>query len=497
MDGMTEHSGPQTADPSAAQAAPEAGPQAGPRVTGDQMRDVDRLRRSTSDRYIAGVAGGLGRHFDVDPTLVRVVLAVLTLFGGAGVLVYGAVWLFVPEDGQDRAPVEVGTDVRRVILIVAAIIALSIVFGTPFFGNGWGHGFPIPVLVIGVIALALFATRAQRRDRAPDQPPAPWGTVPDPSRAGLPPYATEGTAMTTSTDTHTRIDPGQPPAWMPPPVPAYVPPPPRPRRTGLVLFWPTLALIAIALGILGIYDISNPVTLSAYGAVPVAITGLMLLVGAFVGRPGGLIFLGFASSIALVVTSIVGVATDGNRVDNQDLRAVPRTAAAVEGSYHVPSGTIELDLTEVGDLAALDGRTVDLGTNAGEVTVIVPRGLDVHVAADIRYAGQITIGDETRDGLGQSMDRTLTTSSPDERADPRPHDRGPRRPDHRRPRASPTPATRSLPMSEPLQQPPVDRSVKIPHLVFGLLFLGVAVVWALAVAGVITEDRLPSWPPRC
>ena len=90
-------------------------------------------------------------------------------------------------------------------------------------------------------------------------------------------------------------------------------------------------------------------TISAYGAVPVAITGLMLLVGAFVGRPGGLIFLGFASTIALVVTSIVGVATDGNRVDNQDLRVVPRTAAAVESSYHVPSGTIEVDLTEVGD----------------------------------------------------------------------------------------------------------------------------------------------------
>ena len=50
-------------------------------------------------------------------------------------------------------------------------------------------------------------------------------------------------------------------------------------------------------------------------------------------------------------------------------------------------------------------------------------------------------------------------------------------------------------MSEPLQPSPVDRSVKIPHLVFGLLFLGVAVIWALAVTGVITEDRLPVLAP--
>ena len=49
------------------------------------MRDVNRLRRSTTDRYIAGVAGGLGRHFDIDPTVIRVLLAVLTFFGGAGV----------------------------------------------------------------------------------------------------------------------------------------------------------------------------------------------------------------------------------------------------------------------------------------------------------------------------------------------------------------------------------------------------------------------------
>ncbi|MEO7350489.1 MAG: PspC domain-containing protein, partial [Marmoricola sp.] len=343
---MNEQSGPQTADPTNAQ----SGPQSGPRVSGDQMRDVDRLRRSSSDRYIAGVAGGLGRHFDVDPTIIRVVLAVLTFFGGAGVLVYAAVWLFVPEDGQDRAPIEVGTDVRRIILLVAGVIALSIAFGTPFLGNGWGNGFPIPLLVIGLVAVALFATRSQRSQaRLGNRPPPPWGSVPVSSQTSSAtpnsPYAPEGTTMTATTDT--RVDPGQPPAWMPPPVAAYVPPP-RPRRTGLVLFWPTLAMIAIALGILGIYDTSNSVTISAYGALPVAITGLMLLVGAFVGRPGGLIALGFASSIALVVTSIVGVASDGtNGLDNRDVREVPTSAAALDAGYHVPSGTIEIDLSRV------------------------------------------------------------------------------------------------------------------------------------------------------
>jgi phage shock protein PspC (stress-responsive transcriptional regulator) len=388
-----------------------AEPQSGPRVSGDQMRDVNRLRRSTSDRYIAGVAGGLGRHFDVDPTIIRVVLVVLTFFGGAGVLVYAAVWLFVPEDGDTRAPIEVGTDVRRIILIAAGVIGASIVFGTPFLGNGWGHGFPLPLLVIGLIAVALFVTRGQRRNG--HRPPPPWGSVPVHDQGSMSyaqSYPQEGSTMTTASTTDTRVDPSQPPAWMPPSAPPYVPPP-RPRRTGVFLFWPTLALIAIALGTLGIFDTSSSVTISAYAALAVAITGAMLIVGAFVGRPGGLIALGFVSTLALVVTSVIGAATGSSSIENKDVRDVPTTAAALAAGYHIKTGTIEVDLTQVSDPASLDGRTVDLDLNAGEITVYVPPGVNVHVDGNVKYAGQIDIGDDSRGGLGVSLDRTILAST--------------------------------------------------------------------------------------
>jgi phage shock protein PspC (stress-responsive transcriptional regulator) len=367
------------------------------------MRDVDRLRRSTSDRYIAGVAGGLGRHFDIDPTIVRVVLAVLTFFGGAGLLVYGAVWLFVPEDGQDRAPIEVGTEVRRIILIVAGVIALSIVFGTPFLGNGWGNGFPIPLLVIGLVVLALILTRGQRRtgyDR--NQPPPPWGSVP------TSPPAPEGSTMTT---TDTRFAQGQqPPAWMPPRAPAYVPPPPRPRRTGLVLFWPTLAIIAIALGTLGIFDTSSSVSPSAYVALAVAITAVMLLVGAFVGRPGGLIALGIFASIALGVTSGVEASTDWE-TGGETLNVRPLTAVAVQDVYSVPNGQLSLDLTGVRNIAALDGREIDLHLNAGEIDVTLPPGINAIVDAEMHFAGDISIDGSHAGGFDQSLTRTITGST--------------------------------------------------------------------------------------
>ncbi len=409
MDDMNEQSGPdagtQTGSPTGTQTGP-SGQQSGPRVSGEQMRDVDRLRRSSSDRYIAGVAGGLGRHFDVDPTIIRVVLAVLTFFGGAGLLVYGAVWLFVPEDGQATAPVEVSTDARRIILLVAGVIALSVVFGSPFFGGGWGHGFPLSLLVIGLILVALFATRDQRRLNR-NKPPAPWGSVPPAAQQPYQPPAPEGSTMTI---TDTRPESGQqPPAWMPPPPPAYVPPP-RPRRTGLVLFWPTLAMIAIALGTLGIFDVNGSVQPSAYVALAVAVIAVMLLVGAFVGRPGGLIALGIIASLGLGVTSAVEASTDWE-TGGETLRLSPVSAIAVQDTYTVPNGQITLDLTEIRDIAALDGREIDLHLNAGEIDVTLPQGLNAIVNADMRFAGDITIDGSQRSGFDQSMTRTVTGST--------------------------------------------------------------------------------------
>jgi phage shock protein PspC (stress-responsive transcriptional regulator) len=72
------------------------------------------LRRSTDDRMLAGVAGGLARYFDVDATLVRIAFVVLTIVGGgAGVPLYLAAWLLIPEDGADKSIAASFLDSRR------------------------------------------------------------------------------------------------------------------------------------------------------------------------------------------------------------------------------------------------------------------------------------------------------------------------------------------------------------------------------------------------
>jgi len=69
-----------------------------PEKTGAQSepRLVRRLQLSNSDRKIAGVCGGLGEYFELDPVLFRAAFVVLAFAGGLGILLYLALWLVVP-----------------------------------------------------------------------------------------------------------------------------------------------------------------------------------------------------------------------------------------------------------------------------------------------------------------------------------------------------------------------------------------------------------------
>jgi phage shock protein C len=60
-----------------------------------------RLMRSRTDRKVAGVCGGIAEYFDVDPTLVRVLWLIITLFsGGLGIIAYIIAWSVMPEEPE-------------------------------------------------------------------------------------------------------------------------------------------------------------------------------------------------------------------------------------------------------------------------------------------------------------------------------------------------------------------------------------------------------------
>jgi phage shock protein PspC (stress-responsive transcriptional regulator) len=92
-----------------------------------------RLLRSRSDRVIGGVCGGLGRYFNVDPTIFRIGAVVLTFIGGAGLLAYLAALLLIPSDDS---PAAAGAPAgrNRWLAIVGVIVLLCVTW--PFLLGG-------------------------------------------------------------------------------------------------------------------------------------------------------------------------------------------------------------------------------------------------------------------------------------------------------------------------------------------------------------------------
>lgn len=118
---------------------------------------VRRLERSASDRMLAGVCGGLGRYFELNPAFFRVGFVVLTLLGGAGVLVYLAAVLVMPAEAKERSIAEQVLEERRerpwplvglAVVGVALLVLLSHATLWPAAGAGW-----IFVLVVGLVVL--------------------------------------------------------------------------------------------------------------------------------------------------------------------------------------------------------------------------------------------------------------------------------------------------------------------------------------------------------
>ena len=81
---------------------PTAPAQAGATQTGATQTGA-ALRRPFEGRVLTGVAEGLGRYFGVDTTLVRIGFVVLTVIGGAGVPLYLAGLLLIPDEGSDQS----------------------------------------------------------------------------------------------------------------------------------------------------------------------------------------------------------------------------------------------------------------------------------------------------------------------------------------------------------------------------------------------------------
>jgi phage shock protein PspC (stress-responsive transcriptional regulator) len=407
MNDTTEQS-----SPAAAPSAPSTPPPNPPRPP---------LVRSRSDRKVAGVAGGIAAYLGIDPLILRIVVVVLTLFGGSGLLLYAAGWLLIPDEGEQHSEIErlVGRDrehgpsVGAIIVTVVGLIVLVTSLGVgAAFGHGWWFGGPDlwPVIVVGaIVALVWYARRDQSAQLVAAAPTPP----PYPPTSGTP--ATDASAP--ASQATTLVDPAVLPAavtvpaagggsdvppsdpWTPGPTPP-APTPAKKTKQRSVLGALTWWVLLVAAGVMWLLERTGAADISAttFAAVLLGITGLGLVVGAFVGRSRGLVALGILLSLTtalLAATPSVGNGRTGTVV------WTPTTVSSVPSDgYELAAGKSTLDLSST----SLDSAAeVHVQQGAGRMVVIVPSTARVVLDASVGI-GSIRGPDERHDdGFGPTL----------------------------------------------------------------------------------------------
>ncbi|WP_162891064.1 PspC domain-containing protein [Aeromicrobium sp. A1-2] len=341
-----------------------------------RLRTITDMKRSTDDRMLGGVASGAAKYLNIDPVIVRVVIAVLTVVGFAGLILYVAAWFLLPAEGEERS---IAADwfkldkneeqVRIAGMVGAAVLAVIAIVGDN--GYAW-WGFPW-LLVPAAAIYYLFAVRPRRRRAAAAELAAYYAQHAQPVGAR------------TQTPAH---EPQL--ARRPPMVGGSYARPPRDQSWALT--WLTLSLAAIALASTRIYaEYHESAPWPTYVAVALGVVAIGLLVSTVLGHGGPLIAIGILLAAALAIGSLIPSGRIGADYPT------PLDAGQVDGTYKHGVGLLELDLTDVADPDALLGRTVSIRAGVGQTKVMVPAGLNVEVTSQLG-AGQVVIFDRQAEG---------------------------------------------------------------------------------------------------
>ena len=335
-----------------------------------RLRTITDMHRSSDDRVVAGVCAGAARYLNIDPIVVRVVIAVLTVAGFAGVILYVAAWLLLPAEGEPKSiladwfRIDRNEEQVRVAGLVAATIlaALSIIGDS---GWAWWGGAPWWILPFALVLYVLWIRPRRRREER--------------ARHGADPATAHDDVAA-----HTLLIAQQSPRK-----------PREPRSPALLVL--TASVAAIAVAATWIYDeTQNDVHWTMYVAVSLAVVAAGLLVGTLFGHGGPLIGVGIVLAIALAIGSLFPEGPIGSQT------RTPTVAADVRAEYRHGVGQLEVDLTQVSDVERLPGRTVTIDAGIGQTTVVVPSGLNVDVRATMS-AGQISLFGRQADGTDVSL----------------------------------------------------------------------------------------------
>ncbi|GER21566.1 hypothetical protein NCCP1664_00630 [Zafaria cholistanensis] len=349
----------------------------------------------SQERWIGGVAAGLGQRFGIDPLLARGLVVVLAVFTGSGLLLYGLAWALLPEpDGRIHLQ-EAGRG-RWTAGMTGALAAFLLGladFPTPFghWNGGWWPGTLWTLLVVGGI-IWFVASRQRPRGGAP----APGS--PNPAPAPAPAPAWEGTAPPRSTGFTTGTTPeGRTPAKHPRPQPSL------PGHTVAVV----VGVAVLVAGTLALLNLLNMVSLDGI-VVPVALAaalvvlGLGLVAAALRHTTGGALT---GLTIALLVCTVLA---SGAALNTSQWRWGSPISERNGNSYTNVFASSTVDLTGYSTVST--DTTVRMDGAFSSLEVLVPDNIPVVVTSDgAFYSMEVATdtGRQTQSGIGRSGDVLL------------------------------------------------------------------------------------------
>ncbi|MCH0542250.1 PspC domain-containing protein [Streptomyces sp. MUM 203J] len=406
------------------------------------------LRRTPRQKMMAGVCGGLARHFDLDPVVFRVATGVLAVAGGIGLIFYGFAWLLIPADGEEE------NEARRLLsgrvsgssltAVLMALVGCGL-FLTMLSANGDAVGFAI-VLSFAVGGAAVWS---QRRHQAAAGAQAQGGPG-----VGQVPGQAPGTASAAGPGTGHMAAPDAPPETKAPPPPdapswwrdpivkdgstgpvpvgylwgppdqapsewpeprgqwgagaVAVPPamPRAPRSIGGLVF--LLALVAGGIGTAAAWDLQPLGTSLQIGLVcALMVFGLGLVVSSLVGRTGfGTLFMTVTTALLLAAVSVVpaDISTQFTRTE-----IAPASLTELRPHYDLANGDVTLDLDAL-KVPAGETTTVSADQAAGRLRIVVPRDVTVNAHVEMGL-GAVRLTDE-HDVGGTDLKVTETLTPP-------------------------------------------------------------------------------------
>ncbi|WP_419997287.1 PspC domain-containing protein [Streptomyces boninensis] len=351
-------------------------------------------RRRAPNRTIGGVCGGLGRYYDLDPVIFRVVFGVLAITGGLGLVAYGILWLALPLESQPE------NEVRRLLsgrVEGQALTALLfMVVGCGLFLSMLHRGgvLTFAAMLALVTAGAAYWSRHRREtetgeiptdeatahavaDAPPETAPPPVPKSPSWWRDPLTKDGTTGYLWGPDDDA-----PGSTASkW--PSFAKLRQARSADRGPAGIGGWTFLAALLVGFGSGAIAWESEPQTTAvAIGlAAALGVFGLGFVVSAWYGRTGG----GTVVWSLITTALLAGALALPNGVQAEWLQRTwsPTTAAEVHEQYEVGTGEARLDLSGLKLKKGESVPDIRAEVGAGRLHVIVPDDMEVAMRADV------------------------------------------------------------------------------------------------------------------